>query len=220
MAIAYNTRIIRTDLLVHLDAGNKKSYPGTGTSWFDLSGNNYTNSLVNGPTYDSANGGSIYFDGTNDVARKPSAPYYALSTSVISISVWTRVNTHGNFHNFVVNNWVGNGWALYSDATNWTFGVGQSGTQYNAIAAHSNSTAWTNLCGTYDGSAVRLYRNGVLTQSTTLVSATLTTGLNVDIGQVSRPSPYRISQVMIHNRALTASEVNLNFNATRGRYGI
>ena len=53
-------------LVLALDAANTKSYPGSGTTWTDLSGRGNTGTLTNGPTYSSANGGSIVFDGTND----------------------------------------------------------------------------------------------------------------------------------------------------------
>lgn len=58
--------IVRTGLQLCLDAANKKSYPGTGTTWTDLSGNTTNLTLTNGPTYSSLNGGIINLDGVND----------------------------------------------------------------------------------------------------------------------------------------------------------
>jgi hypothetical protein len=58
--------IVTDGLVLHLDAANTKSYPGSGTTWFDKSGNGKNGTLTNGPTFSSANGGSIVFDGTND----------------------------------------------------------------------------------------------------------------------------------------------------------
>ena len=65
--------IAESGLVLALDAGNLKSYPGSGTTWTDLSGGGNTGTLTNGPTYSSANGGSLVFDGTND--------YISLSSS-------------------------------------------------------------------------------------------------------------------------------------------
>ena len=48
MGIAYNTSIVRDGLVLHLDAANKKSYPGSGTVWSDLSGNDRNGTLLNG----------------------------------------------------------------------------------------------------------------------------------------------------------------------------
>ena len=69
MAISYNPRIVTDGLVLALDAGNPKSYPGSGTTWTDLSGNGNNGTLTNGPTYSSANGGSIVFDGVDDYAE-------------------------------------------------------------------------------------------------------------------------------------------------------
>lgn len=64
MGIAYNTSIVRDGLLLHLDAANVKSYPGSGTTWNDLSGKGSNGILVNGPVYSSNGKGSITLDGT------------------------------------------------------------------------------------------------------------------------------------------------------------
>ena len=66
MSLSRGPKIVTNGLVLYLDAANKKSYPGSGTTWTDLSGNNNTGTLTNGPTFDSNNGGSIVFDGTND----------------------------------------------------------------------------------------------------------------------------------------------------------
>lgn len=54
----YMPDIVRSGLVLNLDAAEPASYPGTGTTWYDLSGNGNNGTLVNGPTYNSANGGS------------------------------------------------------------------------------------------------------------------------------------------------------------------
>ena len=71
MAFIHSPKIITDGLVLALDAGNTKSYPGSGTVWTDLSGNNNTGTLTNGPTFNAANGGSIVFDGTNDYVTLP-----------------------------------------------------------------------------------------------------------------------------------------------------
>ena len=62
----YGPRIVSNGLVLCLDAANKRSYPGTGTTWTDLSGNSNNGTLTNGPTFSAGNMGSILFDGTND----------------------------------------------------------------------------------------------------------------------------------------------------------
>ena len=69
MSVRYNTSIVTDGLVLCLDAGNRKSYVGTGVTWTDLSGRGNTGTLTNGPTYNSVNGGSIDLDGTNDYVK-------------------------------------------------------------------------------------------------------------------------------------------------------
>ena len=66
MSNQYGPRIVTNGLVLCLDAGNNKSYPGSGTVWNDLSGNNFNGILTNGPTYSPSSGGGIVFDGVND----------------------------------------------------------------------------------------------------------------------------------------------------------
>ena len=65
MTLQHSPRIITDGLVLCLDAANKLSYPGSGDVWTDLAGSN-NGALTNGPTFSSANGGNINFDGTND----------------------------------------------------------------------------------------------------------------------------------------------------------
>ena len=66
MALSHSPLIVTDGLVLCLDAANKKSYSGSGTTWTDRSGNGNNGTLVNGPTFDSGNGGSIDFDGVDD----------------------------------------------------------------------------------------------------------------------------------------------------------
>jgi len=67
MALAHSPKIVTNGLVLCLDAGNPKSYPGSGSSWVDVTGNGYNATLINSPTYDS-NVGFISFNGTNQYA--------------------------------------------------------------------------------------------------------------------------------------------------------
>jgi hypothetical protein len=219
MGIAYNTSIVRSGLVVHLDAANVKSYSGTGTVWKDISGNGYNHNMINGAMLDNSGNGCIYFDAVNDKVERYPLPAYTVSTSTVTVSAWVKVDVFGNWTNFINNHWVNNGWLMYSSSTHWYFGVGKASSQYNAGFAHNNFTGWTNLTGTYDSSNVNLYVNGILKTSVPLVGNTLDI-FTIDIGGGTRPGPYRINNVLMYNRALTAQEIKSNFSAIRGRYGI
>ena len=102
-------KIVRSGLQLHLDAADRKSYPGSGTTWFDLSGNSRHGTLLNGPVFNSGNGGYISFDGVDDYVNIPNA---------------TNLNNLGS-QDFTVSMWVyratnppsGNGEMLYQSAT-------------------------------------------------------------------------------------------------------
>lgn len=74
MAFGNGPRIVTDNLIIALDAGDRNSYPGSGTTWNDLSGNNCSGSLINGPTYINNSGGGISFDGVDDYSHTMPVP--------------------------------------------------------------------------------------------------------------------------------------------------
>ena len=84
--------VITAGLQLYLDAGNASSYPGSGTTWTDLSGNSRDGTLTNGPTYSSADGGSIVFDGTDDYLTT-NISGTDFPNGVISVNLWVRLNS-------------------------------------------------------------------------------------------------------------------------------
>ena len=88
-------------LVLCLDAGNTKSYPGSGTAWTDLSGIGNTGTLVNSPAYSSANGGSIVFDGTNDYTSLSPGNTFAFGTQPFAIEIWINFNSTGSAWYFI-----------------------------------------------------------------------------------------------------------------------
>ena len=88
MGLSHSPRIVTDGLVFCVDAANKRSYPGVGTTWTDLTANKNNGTLTNGPTFDSANGGSIVFDGTNDYVDLGSS--LSISTSSpFSVEFWS-----------------------------------------------------------------------------------------------------------------------------------
>lgn len=158
-------RIITNGLVLHLDAANKKSYPGTGTTWFDLSGNNNHGTLTNGPTYSSVNGGVIVFDGVNDYSNINTSITSAFSEMTVEIVYQT--SDPGNSGNAYLL-WDHNGatgcpmWLGKTQSNTWYFmwnynsAVGK--TAYLSSTSYAANT-WVHL-------AVRLY----LSQTQTLES--------------------------------------------------
>ena len=99
MALAHSPRIVRDSLAFYLDAANTKSYPGSGTTWTDISGKGTNATLTNGPTFNSGNIGSIALDGTNDYLLNSNAGVLPDGTDLFTLSIWMYydANPSGNF---------------------------------------------------------------------------------------------------------------------------
>jgi hypothetical protein len=204
-------------LVLCLDAANTKSYPGSGTSWTDLSGNSNTGTLTNGPTYSSANGGSIVFDGTND--------YISLTSTIIadtpsSFFAWVYRNDSTTVDVIFGENGRYSGLLLTTDGRLHFLSQTGGSFQIESVSSIISNTSWYYV-GVTRGSTDKLYLNGQQ-----VASGTNTQARNVNInyiGQTNTTSDYfngRISNATVYNRALSADEVSQNYNATRGRYGL
>ncbi|MBC7869080.1 prepilin-type N-terminal cleavage/methylation domain-containing protein [Candidatus Saccharibacteria bacterium] len=206
-------------LILDLDAGNPASYPGTGTTWTDLSGSGNNGTLMNGVAYSAANGGALSFDGTDDYVQLPGTG----STSSFTIGVWFKslgdslVNAKG------YNTLIGSGGAnrlLYSlVGTSMLAQMGRG--NHNASILLPGST-WGYVIYSYDGSTASStwFINGA--QNTSL-SGSITLNQPVKIGSYDTFNYMMnglISSVRVYNRELSAAEANQNFNTLRGRYGI
>jgi hypothetical protein len=222
--------VVKEGLVMHLDAGNSASYPGNGTAWTDLTGSGNNGTLTNGPTFDSSNGGSLVFDGSNDYVLCPKINALA-NTSQFTLCAW--VKRHAS-NSMVI---VGQIQGLANDVTfelwndgNAYFEVGNGSNSYGSVS--NNSTNWQYMAMSYDGtqsgntSRLRAYINGVLqtlTFTSTIPATTGTVDVNLNVGAFLGNSNYsrgNISQVKVYNRALTAQEIQQNYNAARGRYGL
>lgn len=212
---------IATDgLVLYIDAANDKSYPGSGTDAYDISGNNRHCTMNNGAATANDPISVFTFDGVDDTITTNSVQNYI--TSNLSIDIFVKVGTHGNFNDYVSNNWVNSGWLLYSTSTDWYFSVAQSGAQYGARISHNNNLGWTHLVGAYDGTQGNLYVNGELVDTSPEApdGATFDSNVTIRIGAPTEPGSYKIGFVRLYDRALTADEVRQNFNATRARFGM
>lgn len=224
MSLMHSPSIVTSGLVICLDAGNPKSYPGSGTAWTDVSGNNRNGVLVNGVAYNSSNGGSLVFDGVDDYV---SVTGFNVNhgTSDFSYCCWVNlagkpslgtIFENGFWQNCVLFRYETNGVTLYS--MNVYFGK---------FTFDPTLGTWNHLAFVRSGNNVLFYVNGVYQQQ-------LAFGTNLNVN----PSPAnlfigtsqhvvtqcfngRISFVNIYNaKALSADEVLQNFNAQRGRYGV
>jgi len=227
MAVGYNPRIVTDGLVLALDAGNTKSYPGSGTTWTDLTGGN-NGTLINGPTYTSNNGGGIVFDGTNDRGTFAS-PITASSNQ--TYEVWTNAiasaSADGGFayilHNNSVDTSTGNSYLHIGIKPTQQYVAALNGaylTMDSGVTASNSNTVQIVL--TWDGATQKMYINGDLKDSEALSTTPQNFSTTTSFGDY-RASTYRMIQgdiyaIKIYNRALTSTEVTQNYNALKGRY--
>lgn len=212
--------IVTDGLVLHLDAGQSASYPGSGTTWTDLSpsGNNAT--LTNGPTYSSADGGSIVFDGSNDYAPIGQSGF-PTGSSAGTLSTWVKSDVTSGFR-FIVSYGspnVNSARFLGMNGTTYLFGGYGNDITFSGLV----SGVWFNMVGIYNGTNASMYINGTLVAGPTSKSWNTSANQTAQVGRQTNGNEYwdgNISQVTIYNRAITAAEVTQNFNALRGRYGL
>jgi hypothetical protein len=204
---------------------NRGTTLATGGGWADLTGNGNNGELVNGPSYSS---GSIVFDGSNDSIIIPENS--ALNTQTPTVEVWVKTNATTQYGFWFEKGQVNTQYSLFQEGANivWrqNFGGGITNLVINA-PTYMNTTSWYQVVGTYTSGTRIVYINGVLVGSDaqTGTIATNTNGMSIGVfGGYNGARGYyyngNIASVKIYNRALTADEIQQNFNATRGRFGV
>ena len=225
MATNGGPNIIEDGLIFTVDAANKKSYPGSGTAWNDLSGNANTGTLTNGPAFDSENSGNVNFDGTNDYIILTSA----ITNSIYTVNFWYKTGGNDGGYGYFTTD-AGSpskGFAMSEGGTAVELSYGNF-YYYNASSATKipNNTllttnTWYNIVAVFDTSSntIKVYINGVLdvTQSISNIQTSV-----VHIGRWNSGNNHYINGNMasykIYNRELSAAEVLQNYNATKNRF--
>ena len=205
-------------LVLHLDAGNTRSYPGSGNTVYDLSGFGNTSALTNGPTYNSSNLGAFVLDGSNDYILVNS------QANILSKTAYTKIAFIYISNFSTVNNIISGGFS--GQHAFWMFGTdklnaGHNGAWNTVVGATSLSlNTWYFAAVTYsDLSGWKLYLNG-REDGTSASTTTFNGNQEIVIGAYSSGNNFtgRISNIQVYNRALTATEIFQNYHATKGRY--
>jgi hypothetical protein len=218
----YATYRARFGLQLYLDAGLSSSYPGSGTTWTDLSGNGRNGTLTNGPTYSSADGGSIVFDGTNDVVQCSGSVTATEATFV----TWIRRNGDQDTYDgilfsrgtsvsgmqFQSSNQLSYNWNNAVNAYTWQSGLTVPDLTWCMVAVSVTSTSATAY----------LCQSGGITSATNTVSHTSTTLDDIKIGQEDFGSRYfggNIAIARLYDTALSAGQISQLFDADKARFG-
>jgi len=233
-----NNQIVSSGSVLYLDAAQLRSYPGTGTTWTDLTENANTLALYNGAVFTGSVGGNIFFDGTNDGVSGSNAGVYTI-TNNISLEVWGNFRTSGNFYimgkgpsNFTTNEFPGN-YELQLQVNNALTFMNQTSTangnsSFQLFTTTTNvytNNTWTHIVATSNGTTTTIYTNGTTrttTRSGTTGNIISTNSQPIRIGRRADGAvmPGSIAIVRIYNRVLSSNEVLQNYNFEKSRFGL
>lgn len=238
MSALSGPNIVDNGLVLYLDAGNVKSYASGSTTWLDKSGNNYVAILNNGPTFNTGSNGSLVLDGTDDYAYV-SASFASYSN--FTVSFWININTLLNHRGiFCIKNaadstdYNSNNYAIHT-ITNGYFGMEcnnmfAGNTSRNNTVINQKISQCTVVCN-QSANLITYYLNGVA-DGTQAISSTVTFSDHnllflgcrqfsaTGVGNYQNPLAGTVYNYLFYNRALTAEEVQQNFNAQRSKFGI
>ena len=222
MSFNYSPKVVTSGLILCLDAANQRSYPGSGTTWYDLTGNFYNGTLTNGPTYSTSGSGCIVFDGVDDYVT---GSISSLSDFTVSYMI-NSSNTSSAFIFYPLGLqfsgsatgggvWFGGNLAPYANKT----GIYDGNTQVTSSINIQGNT-WTSVSVTRSSTTATVYINGSSSGTGTISSNQI---LNYTLGKrTDNTWPYngKIALTQVYNRALSATEILQNYNATKTRFGL
>jgi len=232
MAFSYSPKIVTDGLVFAVDAANKKSYPGSGTTWTDLAGSN-DGTLTNGPTFDSGNGGSIVFDGSDDYVTVSATNFNTVLTDAITLETFINLSSTSGYQQ--IGGGQDNTLYRYTAAFNWNqvgepnklgFDLEAANGQVRLVSTSTyTSNSWLHLIGTYDGSTAKFYVNNILEDTDTGTSGNINDfdgfilgrDINFSAGRVLNG---KMACYKVYSRALSPTEITQNHNALKSRFGL
>jgi hypothetical protein len=224
----FPSELVTDGLVLNLDAGDPRSYPGSGTSWTDLSGNGNTATGVGTamPSYNNANGGSLVFDGVNDYIIRTTPSSLNFGTLDFSVFCWIKctkkgAGTYGTPVTLDVDG-TGSGILFYIDGSSGIFRTWVNGQALNGSIDVADNQ-WHYIGIVKFGTTATQFVDGVH-RSSFACSSSLISSPNLILGNY-RTTPEityayngNLSQVTIHSRPLSAAEVAQNYDALKVRY--
>lgn len=225
MSISRGPKTVTNGLILCLDAADRNSYPGSGTIWSDLSGNNITANLINGPTVSN---GILSLDGTNDYVTITFNSIFNVTSSPFTVSVWHRNNNSGTGYNGIItaDNTGDNTWKIMKDNGEQFYKVRVLNT-FLAFPAYTVGR-FHHYTFTKNGTSLIAYFDSVAYSSSNTSGDPVSFSNNLALGSYRLADaqsggyllPQSYGSILFYNRALSATEVLQNFNATRTRFGV
>jgi hypothetical protein len=223
MATIYNPNGVSNGLVLYYDAGNLRSYPGSGTTLFDLSGNGI-----------SATGGSAISGGSlSDTQTYTTSTTSILNTDTHSIFMMLQINgTNGSWSKIFGYEPSGTDrspgvWRWPSSRRlHWRYDPGNTGADFSVDAVGNEAgteftpNVWYYVGVTKNGSAARSYTNGTYLGQQTVATTKTAGNAAISLYPAYNQNTSKMALIQIYNRVLTDQEVSQNFNAVRDRFGI
>ena len=220
--------IVTDGLVLNLDAGFVGSYPTINTTWYDLSGNTNNGTLTNGPTFNSANSGSIVFDGVDDKVICPNNNNINFNASQsFTTCCWAYLTANSGYEVFMAKHVGGTGyipnllWYGSTPELRWWVN-NEVNVTYTSNKTYLNQ--WRFICMSIErpSNIGYIFEDGILVASGSISSSSPANSGQLQIGNDDFNSALsgRISIVQIYNRLLSSSEILQNYNAQKGRFGL
>jgi hypothetical protein len=235
---------VTSGLVLYLDAANARSYPKSGTTWFDRSGNGNNGTLVNGVGYNGSNYGSLSFDGVDDYATIPLSSNFEFGTGQFAVEAWVNCSSlPATKYSRIIGIGEGANGASPLQRTGWSFVIagtslswyrydGTTQTSISPVIPSLSTGQWFHFVATRDASnTITLSSNGTII-STTPSATTSYNSLNTEPLSIGRwydgvsPPGYKyltgnIPVLRIYKgKSLSASEIKQNYDVFKGRYGL
>jgi len=225
MGYSYGPSVVKNGMVMCLDAGNRKSYAGSGNTWYDISGYGNNGTLTNGPTYTSSFGGSIVFDGTNDHIFIADNNAFDFGTGDFAVEAWIYPRSVAADPTIFLARtyYTGNPGAIFYIFSGGTLGFYTTSAFTEAVASITINkwyqVIWTRISGTsyiYNNTSLRDSR--AFTTSVT-VNNSVVIGFDTQYNNGGFNGFIPLCRVY-SGKGLTSSEVLQNYNATKGRFGL
>jgi hypothetical protein len=221
----FGSAIVTDGLVFAVDANNIVSYPKSGTAWYNLTSSLNSGSLINGPTFNPANGGSILFDGTDDYI---STNFTQTFTDEVTVECWYRGTKSARNHLWTLGRYAGNTnlTADFNDSglTLWIYWNGSGSPAIRYTSPNFTDNTIKHLVFTHSGSVNKTYLNGeLLTPYDVLGPQTFSPAVGgvMEIGSVegtSLPFGGNVYSYRVYNKGLTAAEVLQNYQAEQYKF--
>ena len=227
MSVKSNIGVVTDGLVFYVDAGNEDSYPGSGTTWSDLiGGNDGTLEPVAGPVYDSANGGSIVFDGTDDKVTIGNTPLLQITEDITILTVVKFISPSLQFRE-IVSKWAADNnrefeFRLDTDGKLAFLDDNGKKVQNANLTIPLDEIAMAGVTRNLTTNKIEFFINsqsdGQVNYSGTVSTSTSDVGIGCRASNTFGLNNLNIYLVQIYNRALSAAEITQNYNALKNRF--